>query len=83
MELITKNIYKLVRKEEKEYLDKDTGEMKVLRILYLTDQATEIQEQIIVNEELYKQAKEKELVKLQYEKNGKYTSLKGITATKL
>lgn len=84
MELITRENYKLVRKEERNYKDKETGEEKVLKILYLTNTENEIQEQIILNDkELFEKIKEKQIVKLQFEKDGKYTKLKDIIAVKL
>lgn len=84
MELITKDIYKVVRKEEHERVDKETGEMKKTRIAYLTNQTNEIQEQIFINnEELYSKLKDKSLIKLVYKKGYKGIYLQDIIAEKL
>lgn len=53
MELITKNKMKVVYKEVIEYVDKKTGEIKQLYKLYLTDQNTGIQEQLLVKKDQY------------------------------
>lgn len=82
MELISKNDYQIVAKEQIEYVDKKTGELKYLYKLYANDSITGIQEQLLVNKDTYLKIEKGQKGKMQYEKSQNGCYLKGFNLSK-
>ena len=68
MILTSNENYICVAKEKIDYVDKKTGEIKTLYKLYLTNENTGIQEQILVNEKAFNTTNKDDKGKIQYEK---------------